>query len=269
MLEKLLLKRTRRVKLNLDALKRATAGEKLLAAASGIQAGKGGDKTLSPSALTRYLCGERNPALKDALAIAASIGVDPVELIVGYAEDKRIKTSSWQDEALAKSQPIIGIDMPSFMRHFGHILKLLHLGYVVEGGAHRYAVKSAGYETGFTTVEIEAEKSGVPFEIRMLFALPVGRGIPIIVEFGRITVEKNNVTGVDVWTLKEETARLQKGGARFGARFWLQGPPMTFYFISEKPFTIIYGDGPLRAERGKYDKSAVTFYPSVFHSRGV
>lgn len=267
MLEKLLLTQTRRVRLNLALLKQSTNGEKLLALAHSIPSAKfwGHDKSLSPSALTRYLSGERHPALREAIRIAEALGVDPVELIVGYAEDKRVKYPSWREELVHYCRPITGLDVPGFISQFWYVLRYIHLGYVVEGGDFRFARRSAGAEEGYCTLRFHVAKEDLPCEIALLFAMPTGHGLPIISQFGRLLLTEQAVTGIHVWTLREETTAWDAASGDFGARCWLQGPSMPFYFLGSKPFELRSPTGMLHVDKDDPKPPCVSFLPNIMH----
>jgi len=269
MLENLLLKKTKRVRLNLEALKKAVHHEKLMALASSIPSGKDGGpgkaKSLSPSAMTRYLSGERNPALKDALKIAQAVRLDPVELILGYAEDRREKGDSWVNELLSRSQGLSGINLPGVLKHFRHLLRYFHVGYVVEGGPYRFVARTPGGERGFAVLRFMAEKGDLPLSIRVFYGLQVGSELPMVIEFGEVSVTAESVRAADLWTLREES--VPRGEHKdFGIRFWVDGPACSFYFIAEKPFAPI-DDGLIHVEHHEPEGAVVTFHPSGVHRR--
>ena len=271
MLESLLVNRTRRVLLNLRLLRDTVHGRKLMALASAIPVA-GFDtsrhreiRSLSASALTRYLSGERNPALKTALSIADAIGVDPVELILGYAPDRRVRDGRWNEEVVAASRWPNGMDLSALIANFANVIEYLHPGFVVEGGVWRRALKSPSGFVGYGSFRIFPDRNLLPTDIRILFNLPIGRNLPLIVEFGRISLDGTHVEANELWTLRSDSRAVGAPDSAVDIRLWLGGGGTTFYLISDKPFTVSDAVEPCD-DKAPSDVPAVSFFRSAFHA---
>lgn len=263
MLEQLIRSRTTRVRLNIMALERAIAGAKLTAIAAAIA--NRGKHSIAPSTLTRYLSGERSPSFGQAIQIAAAVGLDPVELILDYADDKRAKSTNWISDFAEKSHLPLGIDLRRFIGKSGHFLQYLYFDGIVGGGPYRFSFRTQEGEIGYASVPILVAPRDLPLTIRFLYRSHFIPGLPLISEIGKIRVDEKTVHSVELWTLREETQPKKKTQTSFQIRFWQDKDQATFFLIAEKPFSVAGEERVIHVGAGNPDEPTVTYHPTGFH----
>lgn len=263
MLEKALRSKTKRVRLNLPALEQAIRGQKRAAVAASIPAGS--RSSISPSTLTRYLSGERCPSVGEAVRVAAAVGLDPVELILGYAEDRRAKSTTWQSDLASKGRMPLGIDLRRFLQQSAHYLRYFHIGDVVDGPPHRFAFRTLDDDVGFASIPVRVPASELPTVIRVLYRFTLVTGFPLVIDIGEIRVEGNRIEATETWTLRQEAHERSQPDDPFRIRIWQDGNATTYFLISDKPFEVPMEGRAARVAADETGACAVSLKPTGFH----
>jgi transcriptional regulator with XRE-family HTH domain len=233
-----------------------------MAVASAIpSSGKG---SISPSTLTRYLSGERCPSIGQACRIAAALGLDPVELVLGYADDRRARQTTWDSDLARKSRLPLGIDLQRFFGQSGHYLKHLYVD-VVEGGPYRRAFRTVEGEIGFASIPVRVAAGDLPAAIRFLYRSRFVPGLPLISDVGTVLIDARSIRIHENWTLREETRPRRNPSDPFRVRFWQDKRATTFFLISEAPFEALIDEQVVHVGEPDADECAVTFHPTGFH----
>lgn len=260
---------SRRVVLNLAAVKTLLVGRKVAEVAAQIESprrqrrGWEASGKIYPSALSRILRGRRHPQLRLARAIALALGKEPAELILRFAEDRHARENDdWVDDMLRGRrfpEPLKG-----YLRYLGYLAACIHWNDVVGRETHRIAVPSLDGVIGFGAIRVSVETRHLPAEIIVSFQPNLGeREVPTFIDYGVIRVARRRATGYELWTGRTTASVRASARDPVCVRTWLHGSATVFLLRSDRPFRV-HNESVAR-RRIPRGSCVITFYPTALH----
>jgi len=224
---------------------------------------KGSARRLDPSSVSRYVGGKISPTLMMARRLAAAAGRPLAEAVAGYSTRHARSTESWAKQLLYardyRAKALALVD------RFSIVLRHIHFGVVSDRKRqYRRVVRPAGDRAEYTYVEITLEKPlGHIAQAEIIISYRLLDRPPIFIDFGRIELTPELVSGFELWTRRSHVERVAPDTSRLCIQTWIDGLATDFVIRSQCPFTL----GPMLWPEQLPDEPrvVVAFHPGGIH----
>jgi transcriptional regulator with XRE-family HTH domain len=193
---------------------------------------------LNPSSVSRYVRGKVSPTLTMARRLATAAGRPLAEAVAGFSERHERSTASWAEQLLwARTYRRKAMEL---LESFSMVLRHIHFGVVSDRQRqYRHQLRPDRDCADYRYFEITFEQPVgeiAPADVVVSYRL-VDRP-PVFIDYGRITVTAEKVTGFELWTLRSHGQGISPGATSFWIQTWIDGKATDFVVRSSHPFSV-------------------------------
>lgn len=193
---------------------------------------------LDPSSVSRYISGKVSPTLTTARRLATAAGKPLAEAVAGFSERYARPTETWARQLLwARTYRGKAFDV---LRSFNIVLRHIHFGIVSDfERQYRHQLRPDQDCADYRYFEVIFERplaEIAPADMVVSYRL-VDRPA-VYVDYGRITITAEEVTGFELWTLRSHTQPMAPSATSFWIQTWIDGQATDFVVRSGRSFSV-------------------------------